>query len=291
MPQETKTETIEKLKQGLLELKEKRRTNETNIDELASQRDELNEKTSKIRDEVDELRAERDRLNGKVKEEKQQRNDLNTVIHEKIDQAKKLDQEIETLAQKKPTRNHQSLQKEIDEIDWKIQTSSIPLTEERELVGQVARLETQLSTHKKREQKTQAKHALQNEIEILKNKSQQLHKSLTELAQKSQEIHKVMLEKSDILRRNKTDADDKHRQYVEAKTKLKPLDDEIAAIAIQIRHLKEEFRVEEQTTKKQAEKQLREDLQRKVKEKMNRGEKLNWQEFQLLEEESTSEDQ
>lgn len=77
------------------------------------------------------------------------RKNKKTEIHETIEEIKKLNQQIKALAKKKPSRSLQTLQKKLDEIDWEIQTTSLNLREEKELVDQVGKLETQVNIHKK----------------------------------------------------------------------------------------------------------------------------------------------
>ena len=53
-------------------------------------------------------------------------------------------------------------------------------------------------------------------------------------------------------------------------------------ISNQIRKLREGARKEEEKAKKRSEEALREKIERQAREKLKRGEKLTWEEFQLL---------
>ncbi len=97
------------------------------------------------------LRAQRDETNSKVRELKQRRNELTSRIHEILEEMKALQEEAKELAKKKPPISREALQKEVDSIDWKIQTTSLTLEEDKQLVQRVKELETQLVVYRKLE--------------------------------------------------------------------------------------------------------------------------------------------
>ena len=53
-------------------------------------------------------------------------------------------------------------------------------------------------------------------------------------------------------------------------------------IANKLKQLKEEIREEAEKEKKKSEEALREKLEKQAREKLRRGERLTWEEFQLL---------
>lgn len=282
MSEQQKTREIEELTQKLSALKEQKNKLNIEANEWAEKRDKLNEQSRRLRDEVLNLRNERDKLNEKVKGLKQQREKTKTEIHEKIEEIKKLNQEIKALTQKKPSRSLQTLQKEVESIDWKIQTTPLNLKEEKELVEKVKQLETQLNIHRKLEQLSQKIFELQAEVKTLKTESRLCHESLTETAQKSQEIHGKMLGKIDELRKIEMEADDFHRLFLQTRERTGPLQEDIMEIANKLKQLETEIREEEKKEKKKSEEALREKLEKQAREKLRRGERLTWEEFQLL---------
>jgi uncharacterized coiled-coil DUF342 family protein len=282
LSKQQKTRVIEELTQKLSALKEQKSGLDGEAYRWAEKRDKLNEQVNSLRAEILVLRGERDRVNEKVKELKQQRNEMTTKIHEKIEEIKKLTQENKALEKKKPSRSHQALQKEVESIDWKIQTTSLTLQEDKELVEKVKQLETQLNVHRKLEQLTQKIAELRTEVKALKTENQLRHQELTKNAKQSQEIHRNMLERIEESKKLKNEADTIHKQFLEAKEKTRPLQDEITQIANQIRQLNEEIQEEEDREKRQSQDALRETLEKQAREKLKRGEKLSWEEFQLL---------
>jgi len=277
-----RTQKIKELTQKLSIVKDKKAKLDTEANSWADKRDELNEQGKRIRNEIFTLRNERNRLNEQVKELKQQRETARTEIREKIEKIKKLSQEIKVVAEKRPSRGFQVLQKEVEAIDWKIQTTSLNVKEEKELVDQVKQLEAQLSIYRKLDKLRQARLNLQNEVKSLKEKSDLYHKNLTEIAQKSQETHEKLLKNVDESKRLKAEADGFHKLYLEIREKAKPLQEELLTVSNELRRLKGEIREEEQQEKRKGDEAIRGKLEKQAREKLERGEKLTWEEFQLL---------
>lgn len=286
----SKQQKIQALTERLSALREQRDKLETEAKEFAEKRDKLNEQSKKARAEIAELRSKRDELNATVKELKQQRSDMKTKIGERIESAKELRAQVGELMKERPEGSIPALQKQIEEIDWKIQTSSLSQQEEKELVARVKELGKQLAAHKKiarireKHQKTQA------EITSLKATGEQFHGTLTNSAQKSQGTHQKMLEKIEETKKLEAEADSAHQTFVQAREKAGPIQDEITTVTIQIRQLKGEIREDEAKERKETEGALREELEKRAKEKLARGEKMTWDEFQMLQGEDEAQD-
>lgn len=282
MSERKKSEMVAELNEKLSALKDQENRLETEARERADKRDRLNGRMKSLRDEVLDLRSQRDELNSKVKELKQRRNEMTAGVHERLEEIRKLEDEKKALAKRKPPRSHGTLQKEVESIDWTIQTTSLTLQEDKELVEKVKQLETQLAIHKKLERMTGRIAQLRTEIKTMKSQSELLHKQLTEGALKSQETHGKMLEKLEDSKALKTEADNMHKEFLQAKERTRPVHEEMKLMLSQIRQLKGEMREEMQKEKKESQDALRETLEREAKEKLKRGEKLSWEEFQLL---------
>jgi len=183
-----------------------------------------------------------------------------------------------------PKQSHQELQKEFTDIEWKIQTTSLDLQEEKRLIENVKQLETQLNVYKKLEQHNQKITQLRKELNMLETKANAFHQELAETAQKSQEIHANMLAKISESKKIKSEADGLHNAYLQAKEKAKPLNAEIKKLIEQKAKLQSAMREEDERKRKTAEHALKEKLGSQAKEKLQRGEKLSWDEFQLLSE-------
>jgi uncharacterized coiled-coil DUF342 family protein len=282
LSREQKTKEIENLTHRISELREQRDKIEAEARVHADKRDKLNGQNRGLHAEIIELRSERDKLNEEVKNLKLVRSELKETIREKIEEIQKLTEQSKELAEKRPSKSHQSLQKEVDSIEWKIQTMPLSLQEERELVERVKHLWTQLNIYRKLEKMKREVHELQTEIKATKTKEEQFHGKLTETARRSQEVHQEMLGKIEESRKLKAEADSQHQLFLQARESAKPVEIEIAQLSNRLRQSKLKKQTEEELEKKTSEEALREKLASGAREKLKRGEKLSWEEFRLL---------
>jgi len=282
--EQQKTTEIEAINQQIAALKEQAYTANAETKTYVEKRDKLNEQNKKIRQEIYALKDERNQLNEKVKTLKQQRDEARTKIRTKIEEIKTHRQKLTELKKKVPRQSHQELQKEFTDIEWKIQTTSLDLQEEKRLIETVKQIEMQLNVYKKIEQHSQKITELQKELDVLKAEANAFHQELAGTAQKSQETHTNMLAKINESKRIKSEADGVHNAYLQVKEKAKPLNDEIKKLIEQKANLQGTMREEDERKRKTAEQALKEKLGAQAKEKLQRGEKLSWDEFQLLSE-------
>jgi uncharacterized coiled-coil DUF342 family protein len=191
-------------------------------------------------------------------------------------------QEITELKTKTPQKSHQELQKELDDIEWKIQTTPLAMQEEKRLIENVKRLETQLNVYRKIDKHIKKIAELQKALETLEKTADMAHRELTETAKKSQETHTKMIAKITESKNIKSEADNLHAAYVQAKEQGKPLREEFKKLTEQKKKLQDALRKESEKQKKNAEKILKEKLESQARAKLQRGEKLSFDEFKML---------
>ena len=252
------------------------------ITSYIEKRDKLNLQARTSRQEIADLKKERDALNGSVKKLKQQRDETRTSIQPYIEEIKTHSQKIRELKEKRSGENRHVLQKELDAIEWKIATTSLDLQEEKRLIENVRHLEIQLFVYKKMDAHSKRISEIKGELQVFQDKADAFHKELTENAQKSQELHAKMQLKFAEMGKIRDDATDLHVQYLLAKEKLNLLHDQITRLMEQARRLQETVREETEKSKKSKEQEIKEKLGSQARDKLQRGEKLNWQEFQLM---------
>ena len=282
MKEKQETSEIVRITQQIATLREQvnKATAETKIH--IEKRDKLNEQFKKLRREIYELENERDNLNEKVKNLKKQRDEARAKIRANIEELKTHSQRIAELRKKKSKESRRKLQKKFENIEWKIQTTPLDRQEEKRLIEHVKQLETQLSIYKKNDQHSKKITELRKEIVTLKTNADAAHKELIQTAQKSQEIHAKMITKISKTKDVKAEANSLHGAYIKTKEKVIPLHEEIKKLAEQRKKLQDTAREEDETRKKIIEKALKEKLETQAKGKMQRGEKLSWNEFKLL---------
>jgi uncharacterized coiled-coil DUF342 family protein len=293
---EQKTPDIETVEKQLNETRDQLNKANEQTAALAGKRDTLNEKFRTLREEIRDIQIERDKLNAEVKLLKAQRNEAQNKVNAIIEQIKEHREKIDALKKKAPPGSHRGLQQELDGIEWKIQTTPYDVQEEKRLIDSVKQLETQLIVYRKIDKQHEIINVSEAElkgIEIQRNTS---HHELTGAAAKSQDLHSKMLAKIKESKETKAEADATHAQFVEVKAKLKPLRDQLSLLITQRRALielrRESFLKERSSAnllhetnernKRAKEQEMKEKLGSQAKDKLERGEKLNWQEFQLL---------
>lgn len=278
----SKKQKIEELQQRLANLKEQKDKLLSEADSLAEKRNKLNERHKILRAEIFELKSKRDEANQKVKELKKARSDTNAKAHEKVEKLKELNQEAKTVLTKIPARSHQDLQRQLENLEWKIQTTSLNLQDEKELVGQVKQVEVQLNIYRKLQQISQRVNEQRTGLKALNTEAKLCHERLTRIAQQGQEIHQKMLTKIEEAKKIRSNADSLHQTLVQTLERLKPIRHEMDEILNEIRKLRGEVREGKEREKRNLEEALRDELEKRAREKLKRGEKLDWEEFQLL---------
>jgi uncharacterized coiled-coil DUF342 family protein len=300
------------INQQLDQLDKQANAAKTETQQLIEKRDKLNQQFKTLHQETQQLRIDRDTINTQVQTLKKQRDETRTTIHEIINEIKAIREKIAELRKKTPKRSHSDLKQELEDIEWKIQTTSLEKEEERELIENVKQLETQLIAYKKIEQQLKKITELEQGLKAIDETADKLHTELSILAQKSQETHQQMLTKINEAKKIKTEADTQHLAYLQKREKIHSLNDERRKLSEQKRQQyqsqqklyesqrqqyetqrqkDEHQRQQEEATKKTAEQALKEKLENQAREKLQRGEKLTWEEFQLLAKDEDSETQ
>jgi uncharacterized coiled-coil DUF342 family protein len=246
-------------------------------------RDKLNEQFRTYRAQIHELQNERNSLNERVKTLKQQRDAARTSNGSIIEEIKVRRSKIEELKKKKPRIARQQLEKEFQETEWTIQTTSLDLKEEKRLVEEVKQLEQQLSIYRRIEQQSKKIGELRSKLEAFKANANVYHEELVTTAQKSQDLHINLIAKINESKKIKAESDNLHAMYVQGRARAKPLYEEIKRLSEQKKKFEITMREEDQGKRKLAEKNLKETLGSQARQKLQHGEKISWQEFQLLE--------
>ena len=248
----------------------------------AEKRDLLHEKAKKLRLEARSFRDDRDELNAAVHQLKTLREEVRAERFAKIDQLKMLRKEAKEALSYRPDRSSRSLENEIAAIEWKIQTASPSLDEERRLVEQVKALETQMSVYRQVQAKEDAIAKLQGEATALKEEAASYSEKISEMAEQSQRYHEKMIDRLENARELNAEADNMHRRFVELKEEERALLMKYSEASGRAKALRDRARQEENEKRVKQEADLRKELEAKALSKLERGEKLTFDEFKIL---------
>ncbi len=251
------------------------------IDDTVKQRDALNSEVKRISTDVRPLRDRRDSFNAQVKELKKKRDELRTAAAQKRETLSKLLQQTREISE----QLHGSMSavlKEIQSLEWFIQTNPLAPQTERSLVAKIGKLEANLAKHKGLRNIRDKLLLLKVEIAALRMQAQATHEELTKIAKESEKVHTAMQEHVKILTGKKKEADEKHSEYLEQSkrrldgiTVLRQNADRMVEIRARVGEVKTSSRVEK------AEK-LRSKYKEAANQKLRSGGKLSFEEFQAL---------
>jgi len=276
------------------------------IKNCIDRRNELNELVKKSRGEIAALKLERDSINEKVSLFKEQRDALRVQSQPLIDEINGLKQRIAELKKTLPHISQRELQEEHDAIEWKISTTTLDLQEEKRLIEDVKQVEILLSGYKKIESKNRKIRGLLSQRKTLQDQADVLHSELTDLATKSQALHSSMIEKVNAMKVSKAQADVQHQTYIRTKeevltsiyVKIAELTGQLKSIRASIaKDAKEEGEVRQQTrnaneqTFKEKQQAMKEKIGTEARDKLQKGEKVSWDEFQLMMSDAAEDDE
>jgi uncharacterized coiled-coil DUF342 family protein len=295
----------QEINQQIQKLREEANTVNVQIKNCIERRNQLNEEVKKAREEIARLKADRDGINEKVKLLKGQRDAIRAQSDPINDEIRAIREKIAELKKNLPRESQRELQEEHDAIEWKISTTSLDLQEEKILIENVKQLEILLSGCKKIDAQNNKIKELLTQRKTFDAQADVLHKELTDLAAKSQEIHSRMIEKVNAMKISRAQADSQHQLYVKTKEEvLPPIYEKIGQLIGQLNNVKasiaKEARDEAQIrikarnaaeqAKKEKEQAIKEKLGAEARDKLQKGQKLSWNEFQLLMGDESKED-
>jgi len=169
----------------------------------------------------------------------------------------------------------QELEDKIGKIDWKIQTTPLPIEEEKTLIEQVKLFESQLLIHKQIEK-------LKDEMESLKDEMSAAYQEISELAEQRGRLREGMLNFSERVSELKAEADEMHKKYLEYKDESQKVHLKYMEVLSRIKTLEQEVtKIEEERRSKRA-LELESDLERRALEKLKNRKKLTFDEFKIL---------
>lgn len=276
---------VRTLNQQLRPLSQQLDTFNKEAKQWAEKRDMVHKQIKDLRMEATYARKRRDSMNAKVKELKTQRDQTRIRIKKKIEKTNQLKEKIRLLTNKKPRQAVQAIRKEKEEIEWKIQTTSLSLQEEKPFVERANQLGIQLNTYKQINDTKEDIIELQNKIRTLAEKARLSHTQLSELAYQSQELHNKMLEIISKIKMLQIKADNYHQTFLQSKEKSIKVQDECIAVEKEINALKKELTESEKEERILRQKETQRKLKSEALKKLKQGEKLTLKEFKLLAEE------
>ena len=236
-----------------------------------------------LNQQLDSLKSERDQLSQKVRVAKKERSTLNQKVKDStvlLKSAKEIapvsygsssrpgryDKKEKTPAQK---------QKEIDDLEIKLETEAMAFSKEKEIKKTIKVLKNELAKQSAVQQTQVLAKTAGKEFHTIRKAAEVSHKQVQEFADASQERHKSMQDILAKIKEQRKKRDPKGKEYALKKTaweKQKKICDDLAA---QVKELKDGLGIQSQKEMKQQVK----DKVKAVEEKLKRGDKLTTEDF------------
>ncbi len=246
-------------------------------EEVASRKDALKELSFKRRElinsikgknaEANEFRAKRDELNAKVKEHKKERDEANSAVKELAAQYKKLQENA-------PQTDFKMLQKNLNSLEWKLQTSVLEMKKENALVEMIEKMEAELEKGKEFIERS-------DKMEKHKKMAKRAHDSIVALSNESQQYHEKFLEAVQGIRMLEGEIDKVNAERARISKELDEMKEKLAHTRETAKTLEKDLKYVAHKMEQKSEKELKAQAE-EVYERFRKGEKLTLGDIYLL---------
>jgi uncharacterized coiled-coil DUF342 family protein len=283
---------ISNIKAFARDIKQQREGFNRKVTSIANKRNMLNEQVKELIKTAKEEREKRDNCNEAISKIKEKKLVLLKEVEGFNEQANRLDQQLNGIQEKKvqPKRKSEfsakKIRHNIQSLEWKIQTTSnLSITEEREIVEQIARLEQKFREVRETDVVARDLRTITSRINVLKARFRGLENELRSQARESRFHHKTIIQafkNADILRKQ---ADELHAQFLEAKEQANSIHNEYLSYIREINRIRHDISKNKQKHRALQDAQRREKIEEKTegaKKKFEEGRKLSFEEFRAL---------
>jgi len=281
MKEEALNEEIEQIEHNISQLIKSKETLEKDTKKWLTERNRLNDLFQKLKQEIAILKEKRDKINQEVLGLKEKREELKKILVENRDVVDKIFNSLRELKIKIP-HGALRLTKERDEIDWKIQTNSLSIQKEKELLERIKKIETNLVEFDHSNKLKQELHERKKEIESLKNQMAPLRNQQMELSKESDTIHNEITKLYDNAKKFREESNEAHKKYEEG---LKQLTQIRAEYILQIKKVKELRKKHQDLTESESLKKIENYKKKSVSEtleKFKKDKKITLEEFKMI---------
>jgi uncharacterized coiled-coil DUF342 family protein len=273
---------IEELTFELSFLKEKINKFASEAERWDNERKEIYKQIRVLREEANKFKQKRDLVNRTVQQLKNLREQTKKECDKKNTMRLLLNKNMSSLIEKNVFENRFVLQKEIEELEWKIQTNPLTLEEEKKIVEQVKILASQLFLHNKIQELKARLFSLQTDMNANKLAAKLSHKNLLSLVRKSKKNHERMLEILSQVQRCRDEVGVITQRYERARQQVQNLYQKRRKLLRQIRALKQKQKLINEEKRRARQFELSKKLEAEAFMKWKRGQKLTWEEFKIL---------
>ncbi|MCQ4349285.1 MAG: hypothetical protein NO126_00315 [Sulfolobales archaeon] len=271
-------EKIADLKRQISDAINERRQLVSEIRRIRQKKNEKLERLRSVRQQIAQVREElKQRLN-ELKELKQRKSELLELVRRirtELEEAKKLQA-------KSGDVDVASLERKIRALEWKLQTSTLNLDEEKKLILRIVALEKKLTLIKKREGIKERR--IENKAELLARRVE-----LNQLRERLQALVNEVTEKRKIYLSLKEERDNLFKEIGDLKKKIEDLKAKIEEVSKRIQELKSqrdalvnELKKVQEQERTNKEKLILEQKRKEVETKLKQGARLSFEDLLIL---------
>jgi uncharacterized coiled-coil DUF342 family protein len=173
------------------------------------------------------------------------------------------------------------LYKQINSLEWYIQTNPLAPKTERSIIAKISALEFDLAKHKGLRSVKDKLLQLRVEVGALRIQAQATHEELTRIAEESEKIHNAMQELVKTMVEKRKEADSAHAQFIETVQTRREAVEQLRANLERIGQLRSKIGEAKESPRLKGEK-LKSKYKEAANEKVRSGGKLSFEEFQAL---------
>ena len=254
------------------------------MDESAKKRDVLNGEVKSLSEEIKKLRDKRDELNTRVRQLKIKRDELRAQAAEKRETLSKVLQQTQQMSEQLKG-SVAELYKQINSLEWYIQTNPLAPKTERSIIAKISALEVNLAKHKGLRNVKDKLLQLRVEVGALRIQAQSTHEELIKIAEESEKIHNAMQELAKTMIGKRKEADRAHAEFLEKSEARREAVNKLRANLEHMDQLRSKIGEAKESPRLKGEK-LKSKYKEAANEKLRTGGKLSFEEFQALMEDS-----
>jgi len=280
IPQD-KYKVIDNIEDELERLRNQRTQLRSDWRTWAERRNSLNSELKELREKVRTLKSERDAVNAEVKTLKTSRDQIRAEIAEKRNRIAQMVAGLKQLRSQVQGTFKQA-KNSLEELEWKMQTSSLDSREENRLINQIKELELRVAEHK---QMNELQAALTEEkavVESLKLNAQSIHQKMLAAAETSARVHEEMMQLVRKLDEIKATADVAHKMYLQTRNDAERSEQELVQKVLEKKKLRKEIFGDEEAERLRKGEELAARLAESGSAKLSQGKRLSFEEFKAL---------
>ncbi|MCY0859494.1 MAG: hypothetical protein OWQ54_03600 [Sulfolobaceae archaeon] len=273
---------ISQLREEINKLREEKRGYIEQLRSLRAKKNEKLERLRAIRTQVQTLREEYEKKKSELKQLKEKKQQLLNAINEIKKDFDELKSLLGSVGNNKKVPNPALIKKQIDELEWKIETNSLTLDEEKKIIQKIAALEAQLAKLLKIANLKQKSNENKAELLARRVELKSVNETIVKLAMELNEKRKLFLTL-------KQERDKLFNEIGELKKQIDELSNKIASLNSQISEkkniLNEKVRALKQLQEgkqKNAENTILAKKKKEVEEKLKTNKRLSFEEFLIL---------